>query len=139
MEKRPIFHFSFAVSDLASARTFYAGILGCTERVHAAGMVEFRFFGHHLVAHLAPDEIVGGGARTIGTHGTPLRHFGVILSIGDFETVAGRLSAAGVEFIVSPEHRYRGEAREQMLMVCRDGCGNALEFKGLVNPGNIFA
>jgi extradiol dioxygenase family protein len=139
MEKQPIFHFSFAVSDLAGARAFYAGILGCTERVHAAGMIEFRFFGHHLVAHLAPQEVVGSTAKTIGTHGTPLRHFGVILSLEDFEAVAGRLSAAGVAFIVAPEHRYRGELREQMLMVCRDGCGNALEFKGLANPGNIFA
>lgn len=133
------FHLSFAVEDLDRAKRFYVDTLGCTERRRTPTLVEYEFFGHHLVAHHAPDEVTGLQARQIGKHGTPLRHFGVILPLEEFDTVAKRLTASGAEFILAPESRYAGEPREQLLMVCRDQCGNAIEFKGLRQPQDIFA
>ena len=51
-----LFHFAFNVTDLNVARQFYGGVLGCTEGRSTDTWVDFNFFGHQIVAHLAPDE-----------------------------------------------------------------------------------
>ena len=63
-----------------------------------------------------------------------MRHFGVVMALDQFEATAKRLAEGGVDFIIKPRTTQAGTVREQMLMTCRDGCGNAVEFKGLSNP-----
>ncbi|MGZ5140843.1 MAG: VOC family protein, partial [Burkholderiales bacterium] len=135
-----LFHFSFAVNDLDKARRFYGGLLGCPEGRKLPGRVDFNFFGHHIVAHLSPNEIVGeASAKLREGEGTPLRHFGVVMPIEVFESTQKRLAESGVDFILKPETRQAGTVREQKLMTCRDGCGNAVEFKGLRNITDVYA
>ena len=50
-----------------------------------------------------------------------------------------RLEAAGVEFIIPPTIRFAGEPGEQATMFLLDPAGNALEFKAMADPGNLFA
>jgi uncharacterized protein len=134
-----LFHFSFAVDDLERARKFYGDLLGCPEGRKLPGRADFNFFGHHIVAHLAPGDVVGDtGSKLREGGGTPLRHFGVVMPLETFETTAKRLSDAGVEFILKPETRQAGTVREQRLMTCRDGCGNAVEFKGLRTVTDVY-
>jgi uncharacterized protein len=134
-----LFHLSFAVNDLGRARHFYGTVLGCPEGRRLAGRADFNFFGHHLVAHLAPDEVVGERGGTVGEDGeTPLRHFGVVVTLEDFAAIRDRLVGQGAEFINKPSVRQPGTVREQMLMTCRDGCGNAVEFKGLRTPTDVY-
>jgi hypothetical protein len=134
-----MFHLSFAIDDLDRARAFYGDVLGCSEGRKLPGRADFNFFGNHLVAHLAPEQTVGIEGRKIGTHGeTPIRHFGVIVSIDQFETIAKRLQDGQCEFLVEPETIGIGRPREQRTMVVRDGCGNALEFKGMNVVENVF-
>ena len=91
-ELKTLFHFSFAVNDLDRARRFYGAILGCPEGRKLPGRADFNFFGHHLVAHLAPDEVVGSDGRKVGeSKKTPLRHFGVVMTLEDFRKTAERL------------------------------------------------
>jgi extradiol dioxygenase family protein len=135
-----LFHFSFAVNDLDKARQFYGGLLGCSEGRKLPGRADFNFFGHHIVAHLSPAEVVGeSGAKLRDGGGTPLRHFGVVMPIDVFESTAKRLTQSGADFILKPETRQAGTVREQKLMTCRDGCGNAVEFKGLRNITDVYA
>ena len=135
-----LFHFSFAVNDLDRARRFYGELLGCPEGRKLPGRVDFNFFGHHIVAHLNSDEVVGeNAARLREGGGTPLRHFGVVMPLERFEAIENRLKGAGVDFILQPETRQAGTIREQKLMTCRDGCGNAIEFKGLRNVTDVYA
>ena len=54
MTLRP-FHLAFPVRDLAEARAFWGGVIGCPEGRSAADWVDFDFYGHQIVAHLAPD------------------------------------------------------------------------------------
>ena len=134
-----LFHFSFAVDDLERARKFYGELLGCPEGRKLPGRADFNFFGHHIVAHLAPEDVVGDkGKKLRDGGGTPLRHFGVVMPLDRFEEAARRLSAAGVDFIMKPETRQAGTVREQKLMTCRDGCGNAVEFKGLRSVTDVY-
>ena len=134
-----LFHFSFAVDDLDRARRFYGELLGCPEGRTLPGRADFNFFGHHIVAHLNANEVVGeSGARLREGGGTPLRHFGVVMPLETFEATAQRLTAAKVDFILTPETRQAGTVREQKLMTCRDGCGNAIEFKGLRTITDVY-
>jgi uncharacterized protein len=135
-----LFHFSFAVSDLDRARQFYGEILQCPEGRKLPGRADFNFFGHHLVAHLAPDEVVGDDGRKIGeSKKTPLRHFGVVMTLENFQKTADRLSRYGAQFLNQPSVTQRGTLREQMLMTVTDGCGNAIEFKGLRSITDVYA
>lgn len=135
-----LFHFSFAVNDLGRARRFYGEVLQCPEGRKLPGRADFNFFGHHLVAHLAPEEVVGDhGAKVGDSKRTPLRHFGVVMTLEDFRRTAERLVECSVEFLNAPSVTQKGTLREQMLMTVTDGCGNAIEFKGLNNITDVYA
>ena len=135
-----LFHFSFAVNDLDQARKFYGEILQCPEGRKMKGRVDYNFFGHHIVAHLAPDEVVGDKGRKIGgALATPLRHFGVVMTLEDFRKTAARMEELGAAWINKPGVTQKGTVREQMLMTVSDGCGNAIEFKGLLNIADVYA
>lgn len=135
-----LFHFSFAVNDLDRARRFYGEVLQCPEGRKLPRRVDFNFFGHHIVAHLAPGEVVGGSGTKIGeSKRTPLRHFGVVMTLDDFRATAARLAQHGAEFLNEPAVTQKGTIREQMLMTVTDGCGNAIEFKGLRSITDVYA
>jgi hypothetical protein len=137
---KTLFHFSFAVNDLERARRFYGEVLQCPEGRKLPKRADFNFFGHHIVAHLAPGEVVGAQGAKIGEAGeTPLRHFGVVMLLEDFEKTADRLVKYGSEFINRPKVQQKGTVREQMLMTVSDGCGNAIEFKGLRDITDVYA
>ena len=135
-----LFHFSFAVNDLDKARKFYGEILQCPEGRKLKGRADYNFFGHHIVAHLAPEDVVGDKGRKIGgTLATPLRHFGVVMTLDDFQKTASRAEQLGASWINKPSITQKGTVREQMLMTLSDGCGNAIEFKGLTDIANVYA
>jgi extradiol dioxygenase family protein len=69
----------------------------------------------------------------------PVRHFGVVLSMPEWETLADKLRAAGTRFVIEPHIRFKGEVGEQATMFFLDPCGNALEFKAFADPSRLFA
>ena len=134
-----LFHFSFAVNDLAHARKFYGDILGCPEGRDMPGRADFIFFGHHIVAHLSPADVRGEEGGKVGRGVNPIHHFGAVVPLEQFQQIEKRLIDADADFLERPEIRQQGTAREQMLMLCRDGCGNVVEFKGLRNITDVYA
>ena len=135
-----LFHFSFAVNDLDRARKFYGEMLQCPEGRKKQGRLDYNFFGHHIVAHLAPEEVIGDKGRKIGgALATPLRHFGVVMTLDDFQKASTRLEQLGAHWINKPSITQKGTVREQMLMTVSDDCGNAIEFKGLINITDVYA
>jgi extradiol dioxygenase family protein len=139
MSLRP-FHLAFPVHDLAAARAFYGGLLGCGEGRSAETWIDFDLFGHQIVAHLAPPrERADAAANPVDGHDVPVPHFGVVLSMDDWTALAERLKAAGVEFGIEPHIRFVGQPGEQATMFFRDPSGNALEFKAFKDLGQLFA
>lgn len=140
-EQRPRFHLAVPVDDLDAARAFYGGLIGCPEGRSAPTWVDFDLYGHQFVAHLDP----GGRQRRDVVHNAvdgddvPVPHFGVLLSIPEWQHLAERLRAAGTEFVVEPHVRFPGEAGEQHTMFLRDPAGNALEFKAFADDAMVFA
>lgn len=135
----PLFHLAFPVTDLAQARAFYGGLLGCPEGRSDAEWIDFDFFGHQIVAYLAPQE--AGRSATSGVDGdeVPVRHFGLVLPMPDWEKLRDKLVAAGVKFIIEPQFRFQGTIGEQAAMFFLDPSGNALEFKAFKDPTKLFA
>lgn len=134
------FHIAFPVHDIAEARRFYGGVLGCPEGRSAPEWVDFDLYGHQIVAHLKPGmkEAVAHHNPVDG-HDVPVPHFGVVLDMDQFDALAGRLKAAGVKFGIAPYVRFKGEVGEQATMFFYDPSGNALEFKAFRDRSLLFA
>jgi extradiol dioxygenase family protein len=134
----PPFHLAFPVHDLAEARAFYGGLLGCPEGRSAEEWVDFDFFGHQIVAHLDPAIRPAGHSNPVDGHDVPVPHFGAVLDMDIWQALADRLSAAGTRFLIEPGVRFRGEAGEQATMFFLDPSGNAIEIKAMRDPGALF-
>lgn len=136
----PPFHLAFPVHDIAAARRFYGELLGCPEGRSAPEWVDFNFYGHQIVAHLAPDECNRGGAHSkVDDHDVPVRHFGAILNLAQWQELADKLVAAGTKFVIEPYVRFKGEPGEQATMFFLDPSGNAVEVKGFASLDSLFA
>ena len=133
------FHLAFPVHDLALARAFYGELLGCPEGRSADDWVDFNFYGHQIVAHLAPAETGLAQRNAVDGHGVPVRHFGIVLPMPEWEAMAARLQARGTEFVIEPYLRFKGEPGEQATMFFLDPSGNALEIKAFANIDRLFA
>ncbi|RYD50064.1 MAG: glyoxalase [Sphingomonadales bacterium] len=138
MTLRP-FHLAFPVHDLAATRAFYGGVLGCPEGRSSDQWIDFDLFGHQIVAHLDPAAQPVAVANEVDGHHVPVPHFGVVLTMGDWETLAARVEAVGVPFGIAPHVRFKGQVGEQATMFFRDPSGNALEFKAFGDDANLFA
>ena len=139
MASTPLFHLAFPVRSIAEARGFYGGLLGCAEGRSSEAWVEFDFYGHQLVAHLAPDECRAAPTGQVDGDAVPVRHFGAILAMAPWEALAERLRGAGTRFIIEPHVRFKGEVGEQATMFFLDPSGNALEFKSFADLSQVFA
>lgn len=135
----PPFHLAFPVDDLAAARRFYGGLLGCAEGRSSEQWIDFDFFGHQVVAHLAPDELTRTATNAVDGHAVPVRHFGVVLDWDSWHAMAERLRQAGVVFLIEPGIRFAGLPGEQATMFFLDPAGNALEFKAFRRIEQMFA
>ena len=135
----PRFHLAFPVRDLAEARAFYGGLLGCPEGRSSESWIDFDFYGHQIVAHLAPDEVGHRHTSAVDGEQVPVRHFGAILTLPDWEVLAEKLKAAGTKFIIEPQIRFKGQPGEQATLFFLDPCGNALEFKAFADDSMVFA
>ena len=135
------FHLAIRVHDLASARAFYGGLLACPEGRSSSDWVDFDFFGHQLVCHVAGDAGSEAVAHNpVDGHDVPVPHFGMVLEMPDWEALAARLKDAGIAFVIEPHVRFKGQPGEQATMFLTDPSGNALEFKSFRDiAGQLFA
>ncbi|MEQ8320834.1 MAG: VOC family protein [Rhodospirillales bacterium] len=132
------FHLALPVHDLAAARAFYGGVLGCAEGRSSSEWVDFDFHGHQIVAHLAPDQCTPTGTSAVDGHGVPVRHFGLVLPMADWQAMAARLEGQ-VDFLIAPYVRFKGQPGEQATMFFHDPSGNAIELKAFADIGQLFA
>jgi extradiol dioxygenase family protein len=135
----PLFHLAFPVDSLQKARAFYGELLGCREGRSAEDWVDFDFYGHQIVAHLAPSEVGHRATSSVDGDNVPVRHFGVILSMNEWQQLADKLQKAGTRFVIEPHVRFKGQVGEQATMFFLDPCGNALEFKAFQDMSQVFA
>jgi extradiol dioxygenase family protein len=135
----PPFHLAFPVHDLAAARAFWGGVMGCAEGRSSDQWIDFDFYGHQIVAHCTGERAGDAGRNPVDGHGVPVPHFGIVLDMEAWHTLSARLTAAGVAFEIEPHIRFKGETGEQATMFFRDPSGNAIEIKAFADPTQLFA
>lgn len=135
----PPFHLAFPVDDIAAARRFYGDLLGCPEGRSADKWVDFDLYGHQIVAHLAPGAARARATNPVDGEDVPVPHFGIVLQMEQWKSLADRLTGAGVQFVIEPSIRFAGQPGEQATMFFMDPAGNALEFKAMADPAKLFA
>jgi extradiol dioxygenase family protein len=130
VEGLPPFHLAIRVRDLTEARRFYGQLLGCEEGRSSEAWVDFNFFGHQLVCHVAENYPVSDRTTNpVDGHDVPVPHFGAVLEIPHFDRLSASLKEAGIHFVVEPHVRFKGAPGEQATMFFLDPSGNAIEFK----------
>lgn len=132
------FHLAYHVRDLDDSRRFYGGVLGCAEGRSTDTWVDFDFFGHQISLHLGEPFPVTNTGR-VGDHMVPMPHLGLVLGLSDWTTLADRLTAADIDFVIPPSRRFVGEPGEQATMFFLDPSGNPIEVKGFADLDKVFA
>ena len=131
------FHLAIPVSDLSETRSFYNQVLGCQEGRNSDRWVDLNFFGHQLVLHLTEKQSESH-SNPVDGHGVPVPHFGVVLTMPQWENLAARLKEKNVAFVIEPYIRFKDLPGEQATMFFKDPSGYALEFKAFKNLDALF-
>jgi uncharacterized protein len=133
----PRFHLAMPVDDLDAARHFYGEVLGLEQGRSSETWIDWNLRGHQFVTHVAPER-QRQIHNPVDGHDVPVPHFGLILTVEQFQTFAERLKAAGTEFVIEPYVRFQGQTGEQWTMFFLDPAGNALEFKAFADDSQVF-
>ncbi|MET0964433.1 MAG: VOC family protein [Noviherbaspirillum sp.] len=131
-------HLSIPVRNIDASLAFYRDLLGCQATRVQDNRIDFDFYGHHLVAQLSEAESAHQSVL-IGEDDYPLRHFGVIVQPEQYQRALDSLRNAGIAFAMEPRTIFAGTPREQGVFLVYDPSGNALEFKALPDPHNVFS
>ena len=138
MSLRP-FHLAIPVSNIEKARNFYGNILGFEEGRSSEKWIDWNFYGHQLVTHEDKTMQNNNVHNPVDGQQVPIPHFGVVLSIDDWNPLAEKLKSIGTKFLIEPYTRFKGEPGEQATLFFLDPFGNALEFKAFNNLESLFA
>ena len=132
------FHLAIPVSNLEESVFYYGDILGLTKGRSSNKWADFDFFGHQLVCHVS-DSINEQITNPVDGEDVPIPHFGVVLSMKEFEEFLLQINDKNIDFIIKPTIRFKGEIGEQKIMFFRDPSGNAIEIKAFKDMGNLFS
>ena len=66
------------------------------------------------------DAAHAGASNPVDGHDVPVPHFGIVLTLADWQALADRLTAAGTAFEIEPHVRFKGQPGEQATMFFRD-------------------
>ena len=131
------FHLAFPVTDLNLTRSFYVDVLLCNIGRSSDKWIDFDMFGHQVVAHLV-DKNNHPATNIVDGDDVPASHFGVILTMDQWNQFKQHLQQFDIKFIIEPKIRFKGESGEQATMFFLDPSGNALEFKAFKDDEQIF-
>jgi extradiol dioxygenase family protein len=132
------FHLAIPVSNLQESLDFYLENFNLKIGRKTANWCDLNFFGHQLSLHIKPEETKLALKNQVDGKKVPVRHFGVILEMKDWQDLARKLVHNEVDFVIEPYTRFKGETGEQATMFFLDLDGNALEFKAFKNDDMIF-
>lgn len=138
----PAFHLAIPVVDLEACLVFYRDLLGCQEGRRSADWADLSLRGHQLVLHRVPagqPAARSPASNPVDGDRVPVPHFGLVLPWQEWERLGDRIRAAGHPFRIEPRVRFAGQVGEQGTFFLLDPSANALEFKALRDPEQLFA
>ncbi len=133
------FHLAFPVKDIKATKKFYSEILGCNLGREASDWVDFNFFGHQISFHEIPGYHHIEPTNPVDGHNVPVPHFGIILTMPEWDDLVERLKPYNLTYMIRPYIRFKGQVGEQATMFFKDPNGISLEFKAFNSDTQIFA
>ena len=132
------FHLAVPAGDLTDSVHFYEKILECKLGNREEGKwVDVDFWGNELTLHKTNMKLPSE-RHDVDMGSVPVPHFGVVLSIEEFEEFLSKIDGKDIDFIIKPTIRFKGEIGEQRTMFFRDPSGNAIEVKAFKDIKNLF-
>ena len=135
--KANIFHLAIPVNNLDESISFYKDTLELKQGRSSNKWVDFNFFGNQLVCHVT-DEINIKSVNYVDGEEIPVPHFGVVLSMDEYDDFLSKINDKKINFIIEPTVRFKGEVGEQRIMFFKDPSGNAIEVKAFRDIKNLF-
>ncbi|MEX1002341.1 MAG: VOC family protein [Crocinitomicaceae bacterium] len=135
----PPFHIAIPVHDLEIARAFYLRLFDCSVGRASEEWVDLNFYGHQFVLHLKREMKPDHHHNLVDGKSVPVPHYGVVLPWEKWHELSEKLQNSGVDFVIEPYIRFKGEVGEQATLFLLDPSGNALEFKAFRNSNQLFA
>ena len=134
------FHLALPVHCVKTAKEFYGGILGCEEGRSSVKWQDYSLYGHQLVCHWAGDDYrCTDYYNPVDGDEVPVPHFGLQLTLPQWQELVQRVEAAGIPWVIKPTLRFQGMPGEQWTCFFKDPSNNNLEFKAMSNPDLLFA
>ena len=127
---------AFPVNSIEESNRFYIDVLGCAEGGSmSADWQDYTIFGHHIVAHW-----VGDDYRCVDYFDSPSEdavprpHFGLQVTVDEYNVLVARLRSARVPFVVEPSLKFAGQPSEQYTCFFKDPSGNNFYLNALTDP-----
>jgi extradiol dioxygenase family protein len=131
-------HLAIPAGDLEVAKTFYCDVLGCkTGNSEEGRWVDIDFWGNELTLHQSVERLPTV-RHDVDMGAVAVPHFGIHLSVDEFNNLKKRIEDAGLEYLDKPYRRFIGDEFEQETFFIEDTNGNVLEMKTMVNPEVLF-
>jgi uncharacterized protein len=131
------------IRDIAEARRFYQEVLGCLEGRKGDQWLDFNLYGHQIVCRLNPQ--LGKQGRVISHYHlmdgqyVPIAHWGVLLEIRQWRSLAKRLKEHRVKFVIEPYQHAKSAPSVQATLLLLDPSGNALKVQSFCNSAEEFS
>ena len=104
-------HLAIPVHCMHKAREFYGTTLGLIEgRRCDEKWQDYSLFGHQLVCHYVGEKYRANDYyNPVDGDEVPVPHFGAVLTLSEFQTLAARLKNSGkIDFVIEPHKRFVG-------------------------------
>jgi uncharacterized protein len=127
-----IFHLAFPITDIAQAKAYYVGGLGCIAGRENRHALILNLYGHQLVAHTTKEPLTP--QRSIYP-----RHFGLIFTVeNDWEELLQKAQSRQLLFYEEAKDRFVGSPLEHRTFFLEDPFYNLMEFKYYRHSEAIF-
>ena len=132
------FHLALPTKNIKQTINYYTTYLGCTLGRSDVTWVDFNCFGHQVVFHECKDIDMAQATNAVDSKAVRVPHFGIVLTMQDWQQLAQRLKANQQHFIIEPYIRFKGTVGEQATMFFEDNNGYALEMKAFEDDKFLF-
>ena len=132
------FHLALPTLNLSKTIDYYINTLGCKLGRSDTTWADFNFYGHQVVFHEYSSFTMPSIQNCVDSKQVHVPHFGIVLTIDDWELLKQKLLRVNHSFIIEPYTRFKGTNGEQSTMFFLDNNGYAVEIKALADDRLLF-
>jgi len=131
-----MFHLAMSVADLEASKKFYKNVLKAKMGRSGYNWADFNFHGNQITL-VEINNFIAESPK-YNKDGVPLKHFGVVLTVPEWQKEKTRFEEESVPFLIKSHIVFKGKVGEQHSFLISDPNGYAIEYKGFENLESVF-